>query len=79
MQPTYEEFREMVKEDLAKTLSNISRTRLEEYLNEEDSIDVIRHEYDYSVKQLLRGEITEKIFRNGSVSAASYTLYLLYE
>ena len=79
MQPTYEEFRKMVKFNLANTLYNVSEARLEEYLNEEDSVDVIQHQYEYSSKLLKAGEITEKIFKNGSVSAASYTLYLLYE
>ena len=78
MKPTFEEFRDLVKKHLAKDLDHLSDEELEDYLSDEDSVDVIQHEYDHSSKQLEAGEITEKIFKNGSVSAASHTLYMLY-
>lgn len=78
MRITYEEFRGLVKENLAKQLTELDDAQLEEYLDSEDSVDAIKQEYDLSVKQLERGEITEKEFRNGSVSAAAHCLYMLY-
>lgn len=78
MKMTFEEFRDLVKANLAKDLDDLSDEQLEAYLNEEDSVEVIRNEYDLSCQQLERGEITETIFRNGSVSAAASTLGLLY-
>ena len=77
MKPTFEEFRDMVKKDLTKYL-DLNDEDLEEYLNEEDSVDVIQHQYEHSSKLLEAGEITDNIFKNGSVSAASHTLYMLY-
>lgn len=76
--PTYEEFRELVKTQLSDDFGGLTEERLEEYLNEKDSIDVMQHEYEHSSIMYDQGMITEHIFRNGSVSAAVYTLYLLY-
>ena len=78
MKITFEEFRGLVKENLAKKLKDLNDEQLEEYLNSDDSVDVIKQEYDLSVKQLERGEITENEFKNGSVSAAANCLYMLY-
>jgi len=78
IKPTYEEFRELVKNLLSDYLGGMNADRLEEYLNEKDSIDVIQNEYEHSSMMYDQGMITEHIFRNGSVSAATHTLYLLY-
>lgn len=78
MKPTYEEFRALVKDHFSKTMEQLSDDQVETFLDDEDSVDVIKQEYDLSSKQLDRGEITEEIFRTGSVSAASSTLYMLY-
>lgn len=78
MKPSYAEFRELVKAHLSDDLAGLNDERLEEYLNEKDSIDVIQNEYDHSSLMYDQGMITDHIFRNGSVSAAAYTLYLLY-
>ena len=77
MKPTFEEFRDLVKKELTKYL-DLNDEDLEEYLNDEDSVDVIQNQYEHSSKLLESGEITETIFKNGSVSAASHTLYMLY-
>lgn len=78
MKITFDEFRELVKANFAKDMDDLSAEEIEEYLNDEESIEVMRHEYDMSAEQLKNGEITEQIFRNGSVSAAASTLELLY-
>lgn len=78
MKPTYEEFRELVKKNFMHDMKGLSDEDVETYLSEDDSVDVIKNEYECSSGKFDRGEITEKMFRNGSVSAASYSLYMLY-
>ena len=78
--PTYEEFNELAKARFLKyeDMASVGKDKIEEYLSSEESVDIIRQQYDISLKELERGEITEDIFRNGSVSAAAYCLYMLY-
>lgn len=78
MKPTYEEFRDLVKKSFMQDMDGLSEEDAEAYLSEEDSVEVIGNEYERSSEMFDRGEITETMFRNGSVSAVASTLYLLY-
>ena len=80
MAPTYEEFKALVKARFLKyeDMASVGIEKMEEYLSCKESTDVIKQQYDLSVKELERGEITENIFRNGSVSAAAHCLYMMY-
>lgn len=75
---TYEEFKALVRESLAKDMKKLTTEQLEEYINGEEAEEVIKNRYDLSIIQFENGEITEKIFRNGNVSAVAYCLYMLY-
>ncbi len=76
--PTFEEFKELVRKMLSECLKNLSEKEIDEYINSEESMHVIQSEYNMSVKQYKNGEITETIFRNGSVGAVVSCLDMLY-
>ncbi len=76
--PTFEEFKNLVKEHFRWYYKNLSEKEIDEYINSEDSMQVIQSEYNRHVKQFKRGEITEEVFRIGCVSAVGHCLYMLY-
>lgn len=76
--PTFEEFKNLVKEHFRWYYNDLSEKEIDGYINSEDSRQAIQSEYNWSVKQFKIGEITETIFRNGSVSVAGHCLYMLY-
>lgn len=78
MKVTFEEFRELVKNEFEERMPQLDAEQVEEYLNSEDSVGVIKDEYAVSVKQFEKGEITEEQFRIGGASAAAHCLYMLY-
>jgi hypothetical protein len=75
---TYEEFKKLVKEKFAKCMPDLAEAEVDEYINSEEAGTVIEQEYAISLTQLQNGEITETIFRNGSVGAAASCLYMMY-
>ena len=76
--PTYDEFRGLVKEKFKSYMSRLSEEQVEEYLNSEESKEVIENQYEMSSQRLEQGEITEEVFRNGGASAAAHCLEMLY-
>lgn len=78
MKPTYEEFKELVKEYLIKFMPSVTEVEIEKYINTDDSQEVIREEYDDCSLKFAKGEITERVFRIGGASAAAYCLDCLY-
>ena len=78
MKPTFEEFRELVKANLAEHLGNIDEKELEAYLEEDESKRIIQERYDHGTERINSGEITPEIFRNGVAAGAASCLSLLY-
>ena len=78
MKPAYEEFRDLVKKNFMEDMDDLTEDDVEEFLSEEENEDIIRNQYDYAVVRLEKGEIDETVFRNGCVSAAAYSLEMLY-
>ena len=76
--PSYEEFAQLVKDHFAKTMTSLSKEQVEDYLNSEEAQGVIKEQYIHCEKRLERGEITESVFRQGGVYAASNCLDMLY-
>lgn len=76
--PTYEEFCTMVKESLREYMPELSERQLEDYMNKEDTVTVIKNNYELDEKWLAEGKLTVKIFRNGSVSSTAHCLYMMY-
>ena len=79
--PSYEEFRNLVKQDCRTHdfLKDLSEEELEEYLSREDSTREIKSSYESDLEKFKNGEITEQIFRMGCVYAVSNCLFLMYD
>ena len=77
--PTYNEYRELVKTRLVKTLPYVSDKELEKYLNDEESADMIRERYYRDKKRYESGEIAIGVLTEGSPAGLAYALDLMYE
>ncbi len=76
---TLEEYRDMVKKAYLKHYSDKLYAKAEKYFNSEEAQKEISEQYQSDIKKLKSGEITDKVFRNGSVSGTAYTLYLMQD
>ena len=76
--PTFEEYKELVKQHLKSLLFRLSDRELTEYIESEDSIFEIKNSYNTAVEKYKTGEITYRVFTVGCVSSVTYCLYMMY-
>ena len=74
---TFEEYKALVKSQLAKTLIRLSDTDLNRFLSAEN--EFIQSGYDRRKKQYDADELTLLQFIEGCPASAAYALDLMYE
>ena len=76
--PTFEEYRETVKERLRLLLKNLSEPELEKYLKTEDAIDEIKIQYEQDRRRYSAGEISHEAFTKSGAATVAQNLFMLY-
>ena len=75
--PTFEEYKALVKSQLAKSLSQLSEYELESYLASE--LSRLNEWYRRSIEEYENGEIVLSALSDGCPASAAYALDLMYE
>lgn len=76
---TLEEYRDMVKKAYLKHFTSKLSSEAEEYFDSDEAQKEIKEQYNADIKKLKSGEISDNVFRHGSVSGTAYTLYLMQD
>lgn len=76
--PTFEEFEQLVQEDLREKLRVYPKNEVEAYLVGEDVTKMIDERYEEGVEKYRGGRITGKVFRIGIVSSTTECLSLMF-
>lgn len=77
--PTYEEFREAVKEWLIPMLEEATEEEIEKYLSSKDTTEILRRRYEEGASEYEAEKITYEVFTGGVIGSVGYCLYMLYE
>lgn len=76
--PTYDEYKELVKEWLRPMLKHASPEDLDRYLKTEDAEGEMRLRYTKDKNKYVAGEISYEAFTESGVGTVGYNLYMLY-
>ena len=76
---TLEEYRDLVKKAYVKHFTERQMTNAMKYFDSDEAQKEIKEQYNSDIKKLKSGEITDNVFRHGSVSGTAYTLYLMQD
>ena len=74
--PTYEEFRDIIWNQVKKDATGWDQDDLKKYLEKEE--DVIVYEYEKALKEYNAGEITHRQFTEGIPATVAYNLEMSY-
>ncbi len=68
-----------MKEDFKCWFSKITDAQVDAYFESEEAKREVNRVYAEKIAKLKKGEITEKIFRNGCVTSIAMCLSLMYD
>lgn len=76
--PSYEEFRQKVKDSFWECRIFLKEEEVDEYLLREENETLIRNKYKTSIEKINNGEMTILQMMHGAVGAVAYCLYMLW-